>query len=135
VKLIDYDHLVAPWVGARTGDDFQAGVTASLGVMNENDDLVAGVVYDHLTGPCVTATIAVEGKCLPRRMIRAMFNYPYKYLGVRKILVYVNEMNEASVLLAQRLGFKLEATIKDVYVEGDMLILSLLKQDCIWIRG
>ena len=135
MKLTDYDTLVAPWVGARTGDDFQAGVTASLGVMDENDNLVAGVVYDHLTGPCVTATIAVEGKCLPRNMIRAMFNYPYKYLGVRKILVYVSEVNYKSVELAKRLGFKVEATIKDVYVEGDMLVLSLLKQDCIWIRS
>jgi L-amino acid N-acyltransferase YncA len=133
VTLTDDDTVVAPWVGERTGDDFQAGVTACLGVMDE-DKMVAGVVYDHLTGPCVTATIAVEGKCLPRRMIRAMFNFPFHYLGVRKILVYINEANEASLKLAKRLGFAVEAAIKDVYVEGDMLVLSLPKQDCVWIR-
>jgi L-amino acid N-acyltransferase YncA len=132
--LTDDDSIIAPWVMERTGDNFPMGVAGAIGVMDD-DKVLAGVVFDHLTPVCVTATIAVDNCMLPRRLIRAMFNYPFRYLGVKKILVYVSEANRKSIELAIRLGFKVEAIIKDVYAEGSMLIMSLLKQDCIWIRS
>ena len=134
MTLTDDDSIVAPWVMERVRDNFPMGITGAIGVLDRGE-MVAGVVFDHLTGVCVTATIAIDGKKLPRRMIRAMFNYPYKYLGVDKILVYVNEANKASTKLAKRLGFTIEAVVEGVYADGSMFILSLTKQDCIWIRS
>lgn len=125
--------LVGPWVTARTGDDFPGGITAAIGLVGD-EGLVAGVVYDHYTEACVTATIAVEKKVLTRKMIRVMFRYPFEQLGVGKIISYVNSVNRASLNLAVRFGFVIEGIIKDVYPDGDMLILGLRKSDCVWLE-
>jgi RimJ/RimL family protein N-acetyltransferase len=134
VILINDKDWISQWVMARTGDDFPMGCQAALGAVDENDSIVAGVIYDHYTGPCVTATIAVEHKHLPRQLIRAMFAYPFIQMMVEKVIVYINSANEASFNLAQRLGFVTEATVKNVYEDGDMLVLSLYKRDCIWLK-
>ena len=131
--LINDPHIVAPWVMERTGDDFPMGVQAAIGY-KDGDTITAGVVFDHYTGPCVTATIAVDHKRLPRQLIHTMFAYPFKQLGVKKIIVYVNESNHESYNLAERLGFQVEAVIGDVYDDGDMLIMTMNKSDCSWLR-
>jgi RimJ/RimL family protein N-acetyltransferase len=125
---------VGPWVTDRTGDDFPGGVTAAIGLIDDNDGLVAGVVYDHYTEACVTATMAVEKKMLTRKMIRAMFRYPFEQLGVNKIIAYANSANQTAVDIIKKLGFTLEAQVKDVYPDGDMLILGLVKSDCVWLE-
>jgi len=125
------------WVGsvgmARTGCNFPHGCEAVIGAVDENDSLVAGVVYDHFTETCVTATIAIEKKNLPRRLVKAMFRYPFEQMGVKKIIVYLNEANRASVRLASKLGFAIEGRIKDVYPDGSMFIMSLSRANCVWI--
>lgn len=133
MTLINDAARIRTWVMARTGDDFPMGCQAALGVENAGE-IVAGVVYDHYTGRCVTATIAVEHKQLPRQLIRAMFAYPFIQIMVEKVIVYANSANEASVNLAQRLGFVTESVVRNVYEDGDMLILSLYKQDCGWLK-
>jgi RimJ/RimL family protein N-acetyltransferase len=92
-------------------------------------------VYDHYTGPCVTATIAVDNKTLHRAFIDAILRYPFEQLEVDKIIVYVNSSNVKSLELARGLGFNVEAEITGVYPDGDMLILSLHKDDCSWLEN
>jgi len=123
---------VASWVAERDAGDFPTGCVAAIGALDD-DGLIAGVVYDHYTESCITATIAVEKKNLPRRLISAMFKYPFEQLGVSKIIVYVNEANKASVRLATKLGFAIEGRIKDVYPDGAMFIMSLNKANCVWL--
>ena len=131
--LISDKDCVSQWVADHDAGDFPIGCFAAIGATDENDKIVAGVVYDHYTKRCVTATIAVEKKNLPRRLIRAIFKYPFEQLGVDKIIVYVNEANAASVCLASRLGFLLEGRIEGVYPDGDMLIMSVNKTNCVWL--
>jgi RimJ/RimL family protein N-acetyltransferase len=134
VKLINEASRVLPWVMERTQDNFPRGAEAALGAEIDGE-LVAGVVYDHYTGPCVTATIAIDHKNLPLPMIDAMFRYPFEQLEVEKIIVYVNSANIESLELARRLGFDVEAEIVGVYPDGDMLILSLYKDECKWLEN
>ena len=130
--LISDKDIVSSWVALRDAGDFPMGCFAAIGAVDDGK-LVAGVVYDHYTETCVTATIAVEKKNLPRQFLRAIFKYPFEQLGVSKIIVYVNEANKASVRLATKLGFAVEAKIKDVYPDGAMFIMGLNKANCVWL--
>lgn len=132
MKLTADFERIAAWVAARTKDGFPMGVAGAIGIERDGE-LRAGVVFDHYTPSCVTATIAIDGKYLPRKMLVAMFNYAYGHLDVDKIIVYINESNTSSMRLAKHLGFWVEAEIKNVYQEFSMFILSLRKQDCAWI--
>lgn len=133
MTLTDDEDMVAAWVSHRTGDKFSKGIAGAIGILRDGA-IAAGVVFDHYTGPCVTATIAIDGRYLPRRLLVAMFNYAYLELTVNKIIVYINQGNLDSMKLAKQLGFTVEAEIKQVYEEGSMFILSLVKQNCVWIQ-
>lgn len=74
-------------------------------------------------------------KCVTRRAIQAVFEYPFSQLGVKKVLATVNSENHAALSFDLRLGFKVEAVIKDAYERGDMYILSMTQDQCRWIRG
>lgn len=124
---------VRSWIEGRTDAEFPADIMAAIGLVDGNDGLVAAVVYDHYTESCVTATIVIEKCKITRTMIRAMFRYPFEQLGVGKIIAYVNSANAASRKFVERLGFVIEGCIKDVYPNGDMLILGLVKSDCEWL--
>lgn len=74
-------------------------------------------------------------KCVTRRAISAVFEYPFCQLGVKKVLAAVNSENHAALTFDLRLGFQVEAVIKDAYERGDMYILSMTQDQCRWIRG
>lgn len=134
MKIVNDADRVMPWVMERTQDNFPRGCEAALGA-EVDGELLAGVVYDHYTGPCVTATIAIDHKNLNRAFVNAMFRYPFEQLGVEKIIVYVNSSNKESMLLARKLDFDVEAVVEEVYPDGDMMILSLYKEQCKWLEN
>jgi len=63
-----------------------------------------------------------------------MFDYPFRQLEVDKIIVQMSSSNIKSSNLAKRLGFELEAQIKDAYPDGDRLIYTLTKDNCKWLK-
>jgi RimJ/RimL family protein N-acetyltransferase len=64
-----------------------------------------------------------------------MFAYPFKQLEVKKIIVYADSSNKESMLLARKLDFDVEAVVEEVYPDGDMMILSLYKEQCKWLEN
>lgn len=120
---VDFD-LVSEWVSERTGCTIPREGTA-IGWEREGK-LVAGVMYEDFTGTCITATIAIEeGSTVPRGFIQKIFDYPFNQLLCRKILACVEQTNEASRRLVERMGFVKEAVIFDAFPDGAMIIYSV----------
>lgn len=61
-----------------------------------------------------------------------MINWAFDYLGLERIEAWINEGNEPSLGLFQRLGFVHEGTLRQRYFEGrkrrDMHVLALLRE-------
>lgn len=103
------------------------GKTDKIGVLQ------GGVLFTDYTGPggSVWMHAAIYN---PRAAVRDMwwvsFDYPFNQMRVKKIFAPVSTENEHAYQLDLRMGFKLEAVIKDVYPEGDMRLLSMYPGDC-----
>lgn len=124
---------IAPWVANRTESNPNVA-QAAIGWLRD-DDLVCGVTYDNYTGKSITATIAVEpAAVLPKSFMWAIFDYPFKQLGVWKMLAYVAESNYKSRALVEKMGFTQETVITDYYPDGDLLIYSMNKEQCRWLE-
>ena len=120
--------LVGQWVCEKIGSAWFAEGSACIGETRD-EKLVSGVFYNHYNGASIFATIATE-RSLSRSFIKAILNYPFEVLKVNCIIVQVSSKNVKSLKLANHLGFKQIGCIPSAMTDGDMVILSLVKQQC-----
>lgn len=96
---------------------------------------MGGVIYDDYTGGCIFMHQASFSRnWLTGNMMWMVFDYPFNKLHVKKVAGVVNSRNEELLAFNQRLGFKEEARIKDAYDDGDMIILTMERADCRWLK-
>jgi RimJ/RimL family protein N-acetyltransferase len=96
--------------------------------------LVAVAGYDDFTETSCQVHIAGEGNWLDREMLRAMFRYPFAILNLRVVIGLVPSGNTAAIRLNKHLGFETEAIIKDAHPDGDLVVMSMRKENCRWLK-
>jgi len=131
--LVTDINMVLPMVANRVEAIFPTHDVTGIG-WEQNGTVVAGVVYDHFTGTSVMATMAVDDAHVVKEFLWAIFDYPFNQLGVGKILVNVEEANTISLKMLKRMGFIKEAYIEGVFPSGAMIIMSLVKENCVWLE-
>jgi len=124
---------VINWIVGRGDCCVPSGGATGIGWVKDGK-IVAGVMYEEFTEASIHATIVVEAP-LVREFLYKIFDYPFNQIGVAKIIVQISSANGASENLALRLGFTLEARIKDAYPDGDRLIYTMTKDKCKWLES
>lgn len=126
------DRRVGEWVCARTNGSYTEGVAIGL----ERDGvLIAGVLYDHYNGASIAMHVAAEGKqWLNRDYLWFCFWYPFEQLKVNKVIGPVPSTNEAALRFDKHLGFIEEARIKDGAPGGDLILLTMTRQQCRYLE-
>ncbi len=103
---------------------------------SQDGKLLGGVILEGYTGAggSICAHQAGFSKhWLSRDMLWAAFHYPFEQLKVKKILGAIPSSNPKLLELNTKLGFKVEAPIRDGYPGGDMLVMSMTRPDCRWL--
>lgn len=130
------DEAIGRWVCARTAGQYLPGESRSIGMVNDDGSIVAGVLYDHYNGRSIAMHVAGEGgRWITRPLLRAAFAYPFRQLGVGKVLGFVDSTNAAARRLDEHLGFVLEATLRDAGPHGDLLLYSMTAEQCRFLGG
>ena len=97
--------------------------------------LLGGVIFDGFTGPCIFAHQAgFDKRWLTRDMLWMIFDYPFNQLEVKKICGTIPASDKSLLEFNTKLGFKVEASIADAYPTGDMLVMSMKKDECRWLN-
>lgn len=96
---------------------------------------MGGVIYESLTGGCIFMHQAGFHKnWLVGNMMWIVFDYPFNHLQVSKVAGTINSKNEELLAFNRRLGFKEEARIKDAYPDGDMIVMTMDRAACRWLK-
>jgi len=97
--------------------------------------LLGGVIYTNYTGASITMhTAGFDPAWVNRDMLWVCFHYPFVQLKCNKLFGQVPAWNVKALEFDLHLGFKEECIIRDVYPEGDMILLSMRKEDCRWLK-
>jgi hypothetical protein len=97
--------------------------------------LLGGVIYDGHTGPSIFIHQAGFDKhWLSKDMLWVSFDYPFNQLQCKKICGTIQASNAPLLEFNKRLGFSEETRIKDAYPDGDMIILSMTRDECRWLK-
>jgi RimJ/RimL family protein N-acetyltransferase len=62
-----------------------------------------------------------------------LFDYCFNQLGVKKVLCTVGSSNIVSLQQVQQAGFAHEYTIEDAIPDGDLILFSMLRENCRWL--
>jgi RimJ/RimL family protein N-acetyltransferase len=130
------DARVRNWVAERVDEDRFQETDVAIGV-EENGELIVGVVYNMYTGPSISMHVAaVEGKrWLTRDSLYRFFAYPFIQLGCNRVTGLVREDNLQAQKFDEHLGFVREGLIRGACEDGqNMILYGMLRKECRWLE-
>lgn len=138
MKTIIYgqEDRVVPWVGHRVNEDDFSENDVAIG-MEEDGEIIAGVVYNWYTGPSICMHVAAEpGKhWLTRQFLYAAFAYPFIQLNCNRVTGLVRVDNLKAQKLDEHLGFVREGILRKAADDKtDFILYGMLKEECRWLE-
>lgn len=130
--MIVFGSGVGNWVAHKLHTYYDERNSQALGWQRDGE-ITAGVIYEDWNQSTVVCHIAITNS-LVKGYVWAIFDYPFRRLGVSKIICPVAEGNEESRKLVEKLGFQDEARIKDGHPSGDIIFYTLERDKCRWIK-
>jgi RimJ/RimL family protein N-acetyltransferase len=132
--VVGQDARVGPWVCERTNGEYSSGSTIGLEVAGE---LVAGVLFDNYNGTSVCIHVASDGtkRWLNREFLWFTFHYAFNQLKVKKLVGPVPASNAAALKFDLNLGFVEEARITDACEGGDLIFLTMTREQCRFLES
>ena len=71
---------------------------------------------------------------MTREWFNVLFGYAFNQLKVKKIMGVVDSTNIKALQFDAHIGFVEEATIKDAGKHGDLIILTMTRQQCRFLK-
>jgi RimJ/RimL family protein N-acetyltransferase len=113
------------------GTTFDATADGVISRLRDGE-LLGGILYTQFTGVSCTVHLAgLRARWGNRALVWIGMDYPFRQLGLERIIGFVPQHNTAARRLNEHLGFKEVARIPGVYPGGRArLVLSLEREDC-----
>jgi RimJ/RimL family protein N-acetyltransferase len=87
------------------------------------------VIYENWNRASIFCHIAIEAR-LTKAYLKAIFDYPFNVCNVKKIIVPVVSNHVKSIKLVTNMGFTEEARIVDGSQDGDIIFLTMTRENC-----
>lgn len=130
--IIDQDSpRVGTWMHQQ-GSGFYRDGAACIG-LERDGQLVAGAMFDYCNGASIFAHIAVTGQ-ITREWLWFICYYPFVQLGCHVVIGLVPSSNEKARRFDEHFGFKLQTAIPGGDPDGSLLIYTLRKEECRFLK-
>jgi RimJ/RimL family protein N-acetyltransferase len=133
-ELILYDReRVADWVAGRVGQRVGWEGYNAFGV-EQDGQLISGVVIHQINGANGFCHIAVDK---PTKKLFELFtiigDYCFRQIGLKRLTGLVPSNEPEIVKFDIKLGFEVEAILKDAAVDADLIVLVMRADKCRWL--
>lgn len=128
------NELFGPWICKKLGTEWQPHGSHCLGMV-ENEEIVVGVLFNlyNEASICIHVAAAPGKLWANREFLWYAFAYPFLQLRVNKVIGPVASTDKMVRRFDERLGFVLEATLKDAHPKGDLCLYTMTRQQCRWL--
>lgn len=131
-RRVESGPRIGHWTAQKLGMGFHNETMTAIGLVHD-ETILAGVIYENWNRRSIMAHIVVEGR-LTRDFVHAVFHYPFEICGVEKVICPVAHSNTRSSGLAEHMGFIPEARLADCSPDGDVVLYTLRRRDCRFLR-
>jgi RimJ/RimL family protein N-acetyltransferase len=133
MKVVFQDDAIGHWVCHRTGDEWHSGKGTTMAFLNDDGEIVCGIVFYDFNGRTVWMGIATNEGWASPEAFHAVADYAYKQLGVQWVRCRIAKTNFRSTRLVESVGFELETLLSDSCPSGDEVIYRLSRDNCKWL--
>lgn len=132
---IEFNNIAHGWaIAGAIPRNFNPALDPVISHTNNLGELLGGVIYDGWTGSCIFMHQASFHKSwLSREYLWVVFDYPFNQLGCLKVCGTIPSGNQTLLEFNKRIGFIQEAKIEGGYPDGDLLVLSMKRDQCRWL--
>jgi RimJ/RimL family protein N-acetyltransferase len=107
--------------------------TACIG-QEKDGELIAVVGYNcFLPNSCQIHVASTDVRWLSKNLLFAIFDYPFNKLKVKVIIAPICKDNVKSLNLCRKLGFEQVADIPYGHPNGDLIIVTMKRNQCKWL--
>lgn len=133
-KIVTGDYIVT-WVAQHMKRGEGYGPSVGIG-LEKDGELVAGVVFNEYNGVNINIHVASNKtkNWLNKEFLWYVFYYAFEQAKVKRITGFIEDENTEAITFDEHLGFKYETRMQDAYVNGDILIYVMRKEDCRWLN-
>lgn len=126
-------------------DDAAKTVYKKLGIMPtvadvtfsrwKDGELLGVVMYQRYTHTSIMMhAVGLTPNWLSRDFLWLVFHYPFEQLGCERVFAPVHSGNAAALEFDRKVGFRIETTVRNVYPDGDQIILVMERAQCRWLK-
>lgn len=139
----DREEEAIEWAKLRLGINSPVGLCRAMSAEGKDGQLAFVVILSNFTPRNIDMhTAAVEGAqwASPRELVRmfnSIFGYAFLIHNVARVTGLVKGKNQQAIRFDEHLGFKHEGTMREAFVDDDLLLYGFLKKDYIahpWYR-
>lgn len=134
MKLVSgpFSQPIAAWVAEQIGHGMDWGPCEAIGVADENDNLIGGVVFNNYqphNRNIEVSFAATRADWLTPCLVTGILAYPFDQLGCQRITSLTPKRNRRARQFLQKFGFKLEGNVRRGYGDDDCIISGLLASE------
>ena len=120
---------VVDWVVEKIGGS--TGLKDAQGIgWRKDGKIVMGAFFHNYNKASIYMHIALtKGTALSPTFVAAIMDYPCRQLGVKRVTGLIAESNLLSRRFAEHLGAKMEGTLQDALIDGNLILYGLLRKD------
>ena len=111
----------------RLGVSNDWGSFSAVGLVNDSDEILAGVVFNGYEHPNILAHIAAD--FITPGFMYAITDYPFNQAKCSRVTGLIKSKNKKSVSFAESWGAELEGKMRNAAVNDDILVYGLLKEN------
>lgn len=97
--------------------------------LETNGKWAAVTAFNCFNGKSSQIHIAIDGK-LTREYTLYVYQYAFDVMKVHKLIGLVSSSNEKALRFDKHSGYVEEARVKDGYPDGDIIILTMTRDQC-----
>ena len=132
--LTGHNEIFGPWIMEQIHGEWFLGKGETIGLWEDGVGPIACALYEGCNGASVSVHLAGTGKkWMNREYLWYCFHYPFEQLRVNKLIGVVEADNREAIRLNLHFGYTIEATLKDAAPKGDLLIFTMMKDQCKWL--
>jgi hypothetical protein len=133
IWLNDIDHGRQIAHAAGTGYDTERDRVISR--ITSDGNLMGGFVFTNFSQVAIQVHMAgfIPNWCSPTLLV-VVFEYVFNQLKVDKLIAPVPSTNIAALEQDKRAGFVEMARLPGLVLDGDMIVLSMSREQCRWLK-
>jgi hypothetical protein len=134
-KVWEYFHRE---LGLHESDDFRGVLHVPdefRGMTARPEHVAVAVGYNSFIGrTCCMHTVITRPASVTRSVVREAFEFPFNVAGCVAVIALVDSTNEAALSFDKKLGFQEIHRIPEGGMDGDLIIMQMLRSECRWLR-